>query len=129
MSSTYTASKYLYLGEGVGRYSESAVPSLLSSGSSRSAGGTVSALVRRPGTGKPLTARPDFCCWVADRLVPPRQPCHYQSALFTWDLRSSPGCTQVAPRKEKLAWWLTLPKVTNCSWGLQETSPPDDLLI
>jgi len=36
---------------------------------------------------------------------------------------------EVDPRKEKLVWWLSLPKVTNCFQGLQETSPPGDLLI
>lgn len=85
---------------------------------SRSAGGTMSALVKDSAQANLLLLVLDFCSgWHI-----------YQSAFFTLDMRSSLGCTEVDPRKEKFTLWLTLSKVISCFQGLQETSP-GDLLI
>lgn len=128
MSNTYATSKCLYVGEVVIRYCESSVPLLLLQAHfSGVAGGTVTTLVKSPCRGKPA------CTWLLlDRRsfgIPIPVPCLPKSPLcsglvvFAWMHRDTD------PWEEKLAWWLTLSKVTSHIWGLQETSNLCHILI
>lgn len=97
---------------------------------SRSAGGSVSALVRRQCRGKPFAA----CAWLVlldsrssntPMAVPhlPKCPLHSGLSVLTWMYR------EMDSRKEEFTWYLTLSKVTYSSGALQESNTPGDLLI
>lgn len=99
------------MGEGVIRYCESSVPLLLPQAHfSGVTGGTVTTLVKSPCRGKPA------CTWLLlDRRsfgnpipVPclPKSPLCSGVVVFAWMHRDTD------PWEEKLAWWLTLSKVT-----------------